>query len=151
MTDTSVPHDAATQQMNARLAEATAAVSALQQRLEALIEAEENDRINSQTLNEATAQLQDYISQIHDVTETARSVLPDLQSALQQAEAFLAATDLSRVVAELAETRELIRLALDDRVGAAELQRDIAQQQLELIRDKAARLPERHRRSLGVS
>lgn len=151
MTDTSAPHDAEAQQLNARLAEAAATVSALQERLEALIEAEEKDRINADRINEATTQLRAYISQIHAVTEVARSVLPDLQSALQQVEAFLAATDLSQVVAELAETREMVGLALDDRVGAAELQRDIAQQQLQLIRDKASRLPERHRRSLGVS
>lgn len=150
MTDTSAAHDVGEQQLHARLAEAVDTVGELRQQLRALIAAEEKDHVSADTLHEAAAQMQAYIAQMQAVTETALAALPDLRSALKQAEAFLAATDLSQVVTDLAETRVMIRSILDDRIRTAEQGRDTAQQELEQIRDRAARLPERHRRSLGM-
>ena len=142
--------DTEMQQLHARLSEAVDTVGELQQRLAALAAAEEKDHVTAATLHEAAAQLQAYIAQIHAVTETALTALPDLQSALRQAEAFLAATDLSQIAAEMAETREMIRTTLDDRIRGTEQEREIAQRELELIRNRAARLPARHRRSLEI-
>ncbi len=144
------PSDAGIQQLHARLGEAVDTVGELQQRLAALAAAEEKDRVTAATLHEAAAQLQACIAQIHAVTKTALTALPDLQSALRQAGAFLAATDLSRIAAEMAETREMIRATLDDRIRGTEQEREIAQRELEHIRSRAARLPARHRRSLEI-
>ena len=148
--DTSAEHDAETQQLHARLSEATDTIRGLQQRLGALAAAEEKDRVTATTLHEAAAQMQAYTAQMHAVTEVALTALPDLQSALQQAETFLAATNLSRIVTDLAETREMIRTALDDHIRSTEQERETAQRELEHIRDRAAKLPARHRRSLEI-
>ena len=148
--DTSAERDAETQQLHARLREAADTIGELQQRLEALAAAEEKDRVAAATLHEATAQMQAYIAQMHAVTEVALTALPDLQSALQQAETFLAATDLSQLVTDLAETREMIRTALDDRISSTEKERAATQRELEQIRDRVAKLPARHRRSVQI-
>ena len=148
--DTSAEHDAETQQLHARLSEAADTIRELQQRLAALAAAEEKDRVAAATLHEAAAQMQAYTAQMHAVTEAALTALPDLQSALQQAETFLAATDLGQIVTDLAETREMIRTALDDRIRSTEQERETTQRELEHIRDRAAKLPARHRRSLQI-
>ena len=148
MTDTSTPHDADTQQLHARLSEAADLITELQQHLAALTAAEEQDRVTAATIGEAAAQVQAYTAQLQAVTEAALVALPDLQAALRQAATFLASTDLSQVVTDLAETREMIRTTLDDRIRATEQERETAQQQLQHIRDRAATLPARHRRSL---
>ena len=150
MTDTSTEHDADTQQLHARLSEAADMIGELQQRLAALAAAEEQDRVTATTLHWAAAQMQAYIAQMQAVTEAALTALPDLQSALQQAETFLAATNLSQIVTDLAETREMIRTALDDRIRSTEQERETARRELEHIRDRAAKLPARHRRSLEI-
>lgn len=147
---TSAERDAETQQLLARLSEAADTTRDLQQRLAALAEAEEADRVAAATLHEAAAQMQAYLAQVHAVTEAARTALPSLQSALQQAETFMAATDLGRVVNDLAEIREMVRTVLDDRIHSTEQERDATQRELELIRDRAAKLPARHRRSLRI-
>ena len=142
MTDTSTDpdpateHDADTQQLHARLSEAADMIGELQQRLAALATAEEKDRVTAAMLHEAAAQMQAYIAQMQAVTEAALTALPDLQSALQQAETFLAATTLSRIVTDLAETREMIRTALDDRIRSTEQERETAQRELAHIRDR---------------
>lgn len=148
--DTSAERDAETQQFLARLSEAADTTRELQQRLAALAEAEESDRVAAATLHEAAAQMQAYLAQVHAVTEAALTALPSLQSALQQAETFLAATDLSQVVNDLAETREMIRTVLDDRIHSTEQEREATQRELQIIRDRAAKLPARHRRSLQI-
>ena len=145
---TSAEHDAETRQLHARLSEAVDTIRELEQRLAALVAAEEEDRVAAATLHEAAAQMQAYVARMHAVTEIALTALPDLQAALHQAEAFLAATDLSQIVTDLAETREMIRTALDDRIRRTEQERDTTQRELEHIRDRAAKLPARHRRSL---
>ena len=138
------------QQLHARLREATDTTRELQRHLAALAEAEEEDRAAAATLHEATAQMKAYLAQLHAVTEAALTALPSLQSALQQAETFLAATDLSQVIDDLAETREMIRTVLDDRIRSTEQERETTQRELEIIRDRAAKLPARHRRSLQI-
>ena len=148
--DTAAERDAETQQLHARLSEAADTIRELQQRLAALAAAEEKDRVTASTLHEAAAQMQTYIAHVHAVTEAAVTALPDLQSALRQAETFLAATDLSQIVADLAETREMIRTALDDRIRSTEQQHEATQRELEHIRNRAAKLPARHRRSLEI-
>ncbi len=148
--DTSAEHDSETRQLHARLSEAADTTRELQQRLAALAAAEEKDGVAAATLHETAAQMQAYIAQMHAVTEIALTALPDLQAALQQAETFLAATDLSQIVTDLAETREMIRTVLDDRIRSTEQDREAAQRELEHIRDRAAKLPARHRRSLQV-
>ena len=148
--DTPTEHDADTQQLHARLSEAADMIGELQQRLAALATAEEKDRVTAATLHEAAAQMQAYIAQMQAVTEAALTALPHLQSALQQADTFLAATNLSQIVTDLAETREMIRAALDDRIRSTEQERETAQRELEHIRDRAAKLPARHRRSLEI-
>ncbi len=145
---TSTEHDAETKQLHARLSEAADTIKELQQRLEALAAAEEKDHVAAATLHEAAAQMQAYIAQMHAVTEAALTALPELQSALQQAETFLAATDLSQLVTDLAETREMIRTALDDRIHSTEKERAATQQELEQIRARVAKLPARHRRKI---
>ena len=42
----------------------------------------------------------------------------------------------------------MIRTALDDRIRRTEQERDTTQRELEHIRDRAAKLPARYRRSL---
>ena len=148
--DTTTEHAADTQQLHARLSEAADMIGELQQRLAALATAEEKDRVTATTLHEAAAQMQAHIAQMQAVTETALTALPHLQSALQQAETFLAATNLSQIVTDLAETREMIRTALDDRIRSTEQERETAQRELEHIRDRVAKLPARHRRSLEI-
>ena len=94
--------------------------------------------------------MQAYLAQVHAVTEAALTALPSLQSALQQAETFMAATDMGRVVNDLAEIREMVRTVLDARIHSTEQERDATQRELDLIRDRAAKLPARHRRSLRI-
>ena len=148
--DTSAEHDAETRQLHVRLSEAADTIRELQQRLAALAAAEEKDRVTAATLHEAAAQMQAYVAQMHAVTEVALTALPDLQSALEQAETFLAATDLSQIVTDLAETREMIQTALNDRIRSTEQEHEATQRELEHIRNRAAKLPARHRRSLQV-
>lgn len=146
--DTSAEHDPETQQLHARLREAADTTEQLQQRLAALAAAEEQDRVSAATLHEAAAQLQAYTAQLHAVTEAALTALPDLQAALQQAQAFMAATDLGRIVTDLAETRDMIRAALDNRIRSTEQQNEATQRELEHLRNRIAKLPARYRRSL---
>ena len=152
--DTSAEHDAETQQLHDRLSEATDTIKELQQRLAALAAAEEQDRAAAATLHEATAQMtaqmQAYLAQVHAVTQAALTALPSLRSALQQAETFLTAADLSQVANDLAETREMIRTVLNDRIRSTEQERRTTRRELEIIRDRAAKLPARHRRSLQI-
>ena len=44
----------------------------------------------------------------------------------------------------------MIRTALDDRIRSTEQERETAQRELAHIRDRAAKLPARHRRSLEI-
>ena len=134
--DTSAEHDAEAQQLHARLSEAADTTGELQQRLAALATAEEKDRVTAATLHEAAAQMQAYIAQLHAVTEAALTALPDLQAALKQAETFLAATDLSQIVTDLAETREMIRTALDDRIRNIEQDLDATQKKRHKVRGR---------------
>ena len=90
--------------------------------------------------------MQAYIAQLHAVTEAALTALPDLQAALKQAETFLAATDLSQIVTDLAETRQMIRTALDDRIRNIEQDLDATQKKRHKVRGRTAKLPARGRR-----